>query len=416
MLRSLTFVFLGLFLSNIYSQDLQYVKESVQILSDSSMHGRGYVQNGDGLAATFIRNEMKKAGLKSYSNNYFQHFAMPINTFPDTVRVEVDGSSLQPGKDFVVESNAPAVNGSFELVFIPSDSVLKDSLHRIFPDILLKNKVVVTDGNNPLMHHDNPFGSAGIIFTEDKKVGWHVSNGFEVKNYFTLKIMKDKIPVNSKKIKIQINSKFERDHKTQNVIGYLKGTKEPDSIIVIGAHYDHLGMMGSEVWFPGANDNASGTSMMLDLARYFGKKKYRPDNTIVCIAFAGEEAGLLGSFWFVEHPPFPLSQVKMMINLDMVGSGSEGIKVVNGTILKTRFNQLKKINEQKKYLAKVSGRGEAANSDHYPFYAKGVPAFFIYTLGAESPAYHSIWDTTDNVPFTEYEDLFNLLTDFIKQL
>jgi Zn-dependent M28 family amino/carboxypeptidase len=88
--------------------------------------------------------------------------------------------------------------------------------------------------------------------------------------------------------------------------------------------------------------------------------------------------------------------------------------VVNGSVFHEKFNLLVKINDENRYLYQVSERGEAANSDHYPFYAAGVPCFFIYTLGSECKEYHNIYDNADNVPFTEYEDLFRLLTDFLK--
>lgn len=96
----------------------------------------------------------------------------------------------------------------------------------------------------------------------------------------------------------------------------------------------------------------------------------------------------------------------------MVGSGSEGIKVVNGTVFEKDFKKLQKINDKNNYLSKVSKRGEAANSDHYPFYYKGVPSFFIYTLGPECKEYHNVYDTPANVPFTKYNDLFKLITNF----
>jgi Zn-dependent M28 family amino/carboxypeptidase len=208
-------------------------------------------------------------------------------------------------------------------------------------------------------------------------------------------------------------SEFYDAFQTQNIIGYVKGKVQPDTFLVFTAHYDHLGQMGPEAYFPGGNDNASGTAMLLDLASYFSDKHNRPYYSVVFIAFGGEEAGLLGSFYYVNHPLFPLSQIKFLINIDMVGSGSDGIKVVNGSVFKNDFERMVKLNDKNNYLKKVSPRGAAANSDHFPFYDKGVPSFFIYTLGDECKEYHNIYDTPENVPYTEYDDLFRLLTDFM---
>ena len=188
----------------------------------------------------------------------------------------------------------------------------------------------------------------------------------------------------------------------------------PDSFVVFGAHYDHLGMMGSNTFFPGANDNGSGTAMLLDLAAYYAMPENQPDYSIAFIFFSGEEAGLLGSEYYTEHPLFPLKNIKFMLNLDMVGTGSEGIKVVNGSIFKQEFEKLKALNEKGGYLKSVNERGEAANSDHYYFYKKEVKCFFIYTLGGEYKEYHTVGDKAAGLPLTKYTELFRLVCDFVK--
>ena len=130
------------------------------------------------------------------------------------------------------------------------------------------------------------------------------------------------------------------------------------------------------------------------------------------IAFSGEEAGILGSKYFADHPTFPLKNIRFLINLDMVGTGSEGITAVNATVFKKEFAALQNINSEKGYLTKIKSRGEACNSDHCPLYQKGVPCFFIYTMGEEYTEYHNIYDLGTKIPLTEYSDLFRLLVDF----
>ncbi len=127
-----------------------------------------------------------------------------------------------------------------------------------------------------------PLGSKGIIFLMKDKVWWHVSNGKEVKDYFQLQILKDKIPDSAKTIAIHARNRYFENYQTQNVIGYVPGRNDPDSFFVFTAHYDHLGQMGSETFFPGANDNASGTAMLLDLARSFFTTQ-KPTGHFCCV-------------------------------------------------------------------------------------------------------------------------------------
>jgi len=110
---------------------------------------------------------------------------------------------------------------------------------------------------------------------------------------------------------------------------------------------------------------------------------------------------------------FPLEQIAFLINLDMVGTGSEGISVVNGKIFTRQYEKLAKINAEKAYVATVTQGGESCNSDHCPFYKKGVPAVFIFSKGKEHREYHNIYDSRDRIPFTDYTDIFSLMRDFI---
>jgi hypothetical protein len=99
----------------------------------------------------------------------------------------------------------------------------------------------------------------------------------------------------------------------------------------------------------------------------------------------------------------------------LLGTGDDGIMVVNGAILTKEFETLVKINEEKKLVKEVRKRGKARNSDHYWFTEAGVPAFFIYTLGGTT-SYHDIYDTEKQLPLTDYEDVFRLLTEFVRHL
>jgi Zn-dependent M28 family amino/carboxypeptidase len=214
-------------------------------------------------------------------------------------------------------------------------------------------------------------------------------------------------------LKVNAQAVLKKNYMTRNVIAYIKGSLQPDSFIVFTAHYDHLGQMGDGIYFPGANDNASGTSMLLNLADYFTANP--PGYSIAFICFSGEELGLLGSGYYVEHPLFPLGTIKFLVNLDIVGTGEDGIKVVNATEFPKQFDELLEINADKKYMKLISPRGKAANSDHYPFYLRDIPCFFIYTMGGIS-AYHDVNDRAETLPLTKYEELFKLLIEFERRV
>jgi aminopeptidase YwaD len=130
------------------------------------------------------------------------------------------------------------------------------------------------------------------------------------------------------------------------------------------------------------------------------------------MAFGAEEMGLLGSKFFVENPLFPLSTIKFLINLDIAGTGDEGITVVNGSIYKKEFDLLFSINDEHNYLPQVKSRGEACNSDHCLFHLNNVPSFFIYTLGGIK-AYHDVFDIPETLPLTKYKEYFKLLNSFV---
>jgi Zn-dependent M28 family amino/carboxypeptidase len=174
-------------------------------------------------------------------------------------------------------------------------------------------------------------------------------------------------------------------------------------------------MMGNKTMFPGGNDNASGTSMLLNLMQYFSNPANKPPFTLVFISFAAEEAGLLGSEYYTEHPTKDLSKIKFLLNLDLMGTGDDGIMVVNGSVYEKEFTVLEKINAEQKLLKTIGKRGKAQNSDHYYFTEKGVPSFFLYTTGGRT-AYHDIYDDGPGLPLTKFKEVFTLISTFIKTI
>ena len=194
---------------------------------------------------------------------------------------------------------------------------------------------------------------------------------------------------------------------TMNVIGVLKGTS--DKHVVIGAHMDHLGLDGDGDAYNGADDNASGTTAILELAEAFGKSDAKPKDTIVFIAFNAEELGLLGSKHYVNNPLLPLDDCKLMINLDMVGRLRGTTVTAQGGNLSRSVTQLvDKLDDNYPFDVNITAAGN--RSDHAPFNWNGVPVLFFHT--GTHPQYHR---TTDDPDLINYEGLVNI-AKFVKDL
>ena len=364
----------------VSAQDLAFGKKMVDTLTAPYFWGRGYTNEGMKKAADFLANEFKNYGLETMSGkNYFQAFSYPVNTFPGKMEVAINDKTLIPGVDFIVspETKGVKASGNFEQL---------DSIQ------FINRKEMV------------------VIKMQDK-LTWDISP--EVASYSLILVDKKALDKTPSSFKVNIDNKLISNFKTANVCGLVKGTAKPDSIIFITAHYDHLGGMGAATYFPGANDNASGVALLLNLAHYYAQhpQKY----SMGFILFAGEEAGLIGSKYFTENPLVPLKNIRFLINTDLAGTGEEGITVVNATEFPKEFALMNAVNDENKLLLKINSRGKAANSDHYFFTEKGVPSFFFYTLGGIK-AYHDVFDKAVTLPLNEHEDLFKLLVKFNQKL
>ena len=184
--------------------------------------------------------------------------------------------------------------------------------------------------------------------------------------------------------------------------------------MVFTAHFDHLGMMGDAL-FAGANDNASGSAFLLHQAQKTQNSTEKPHYSQVYVFFGAEEAGLVGSRYFVENSPLDLSAIKFVLNMDLMGTGEDGFAVVNATSFPKEFAIMEAINEEHKLFKRIKKRNQAANSDHFFFSQVGVPAFFIYTMGGLT-FYHDIYDLPATLPMSHVEEMSQLLDLFVKEL
>jgi aminopeptidase YwaD len=219
-----------------------------------------------------LSKQFKKVGLQPFGENYFQPFYMDVNTFPHQMQVNVSGVNIKPGLQFIVDAAACSATGRYSLYFV-SDSVLPQPEPNLA--YVIKKKFFATPQNKSDLKswlQKIPDGS-GIIYIEAEKLTWTVATNQN--KYWGISVLESAWPSTADSITINISAQFKHNYKTQNVIGYLPGSS--DTCLVVTAHYDHLGGMGKDVFFPGANDNASGVSMLLSLATHFAnlhERKY----------------------------------------------------------------------------------------------------------------------------------------------
>lgn len=206
------------------------------------------------------------------------------------------------------------------------------------------------------------------------------------------------------------------DVSSENVLGYIEGsdTKLKEELVIISAHYDHLGKRGEDV-FNGADDNGSGTSALLEIAEAFmlaKKNGHGPRRSVLIMMMTGEEKGLLGSAYYVNNPLFPLEKTVADINIDMIGredkrheNNGNYVYVIGSDRLST---QLHEINEQAnskyvnleldyKYNEKDDPNRYYYRSDHYNFAEKGIPSIFYFS--GTHKDYHRPTDTVDKINF-----------------
>lgn len=209
-----------------------------------------------------------------------------------------------------------------------------------------------------------------------------------------------------------------------NVIGMLEGSDPvlKKEYVVLGAHYDHLGRggegSGSLAQRPGdihygADDNASGTAGVLELARVLSAQKPRPKRTIIFMAFGGEEEGLLGSNYYVNNPLVPLANTVAMINMDMIGRMKDRRLVVGGVGTATEWREIIAADTEKLFQLTLNEDGFGP-SDHASFYIKQIPVLFFWT-GTHND-YHKPTDTFEKINYEDEAGILRLVARIVNQM
>lgn len=411
---------------SLEAQDTNYMHQVLQRLTSDQFHGRGYSYRGDSIAAEFIRSELRRHKVEPLGDNYYQNYNFSVFSMEGPLSFEVNGKRLKAFCQYRVPAWSQSAWGNYKVICLPAETLVdSDKLTKALKKHkeLLKEVFVYIDATafNAANDDDqkkfksalnylrqrNPFNSRGLIVGVKELNTYSPAYTDYEHGYSFVEVLAEAMPRKVKEIHCNIFTQFHPSYPTQNVCGFVKG--EVDTMIVFTAHYDHLGTMGDSVVFYGAHDNGSGVAALLDIARLTVHEK--PHYTHVFCFFSGEEAGLKGSKFFVEHPLIDLSKVRLLINIDMFCGGDEGLMVFNANSPQTKpyFDRLDNLNKALEVAKEIRPRENRPNSDHY-YFSLHVPAIFILTMGGRYGGYHDPSDVCNKCGLENYLNYIALIS------
>ncbi|MBN1650293.1 MAG: M20/M25/M40 family metallo-hydrolase [Bacteroidales bacterium] len=472
----LGFSFVFLFIScNVENPEIttKELNDHIQYLASDSLKGRYPGTEESRLAANYIKDNFNKGGLKSIGDQGFQKFlVVTAITAGDHNTLQFDDKKGVLNTDFAPFAYTKNDSLNAEVVFvgygfsIDNDKIKWDD----YAQVDVKGKwVLILMGDPETEDPESPFaqfagerdkvvtakdkGAAGVLFVNgpvfdkgDKLIGLNFdktrSNAgipvIHLKREFADQFLENKrieeleklandkrssISFASGKSLVATTDVKQQKVETENVLVFIEGNELKDEIIVLGAHWDHLGLGGpnSGSRMPdtiavhyGADDNASGVAGIIEVAEKIAQQKNLKRSVLV-IAFGAEEMGLLGSSYFTNNPLFELKQLKAMVNLDMIGRLKEDHSIMisgTGTSVESE-DLLKQLNADSTFSIGMSPEGFGA-SDHASFYAKDVPVFFLSTGAHED--YHTPFDQADRINLEGAKSIADYTYDLMMNL
>lgn len=452
------------------------IKKDLEFLAGDECQGRGLKTQGLVKAGEYIAKAFKEAGLQpAFGDTYFQPFTVHgtgklVNPISLAFKTDAGKVEYDYGKAFLATDGSGPGKVSAGMVFVGYGITNPDKKYDDYAGVDVKGKVVVVLRRMPradakedrFAPADSPFqslnakietaaqkGAAGILFVNDRGTAdttdplmtadrtrglffdgpvFHVKRDVvsDLLGGVSLTAIEEGIDKDLKPNSFAVKGltcatevTVERPaYPTRNVVGVLPGAGPlANETVVIGAHYDHLGL-GDEggslatktdqgkLAHYGADDNASGSSGLLELARRYGAVKNRQGRRLVFVSFSGEEQGLFGSKHYVKNPAFPLADTVFMINLDMVGrmvavedkdagNRKRDRLVVYGTGTAEGLDKLVDDTNKKFDMKLLKVPGGFGPSDHTSFYEKKVPVLFLFT--GTHKDYHKPTDTPDKI-------------------
>ena len=435
----------------------------IDYLASDELKGRDSGSEEIFEAAEYIADEFAEYGLKpAFDGNYFQEFPFVKNielTENNNLTFNANGKEISPKlwEDYITVPFSGNADVNAGLVFAGFGISATDLEYDDYTGINVKDKIVIVLRNTPepkvphsefdkysplrkkaSVARDN--GAAAIIFinpydenkASDDLVEFNFDRGGSVTGFSVVSINRSIVEtifkddgINLKDIHDEIietkkPSSFELKNSSAkistevkeveatswNVGGILEGNDPAlkNEWLIIGAHFDHLGMGGEGSLYRGdepqihngADDNASGTTGVLELAEKFASQKDKLKRSVAFFTFSGEELGLLGSNYLVNHLPFPVEEAVTMINMDMIGRLKDSSLIVYGTGTSSNFKDL--LNKENKYGFKLTFNDEGFGpSDQSSFYGAKIPVLFFFTGTHED--YHKPSDDTEKINF-----------------
>ncbi len=448
----------------------------IKYLSSDELKGRLTGSEGDSLAAEYIKKELASYGFVPLSGDGLQRFRVTTGILPGKDNsLSIDGKSFTPEEDFIPMAFSSNAGLDAGVVFagygfsINTDSLRWDD----YRGLDVKGKWVLILSGDPEPEKTTsvfiPFsndrdkaliakdmGAAGVLIVAGPlsdpqdtleapgTEGYSVDiPALRIKRELAdiilshsntdIGLLEKKLNDSRKpfcfdtKAEVKGNADIVRKQaSTRNVVMILPGEDEllKNEYIIIGAHFDHLGMGGpgsssravdTTGIHHGADDNASGVAMMLELAEKFAGTKGSHKRSIVCAAFTGEEEGLLGSKHFTEEPGIDLSRVNAMINLDMVGRLNETNNLqIAGVGTATELKDIVYANSDTSVIKLTLSDEGYGPSDHSSFYGKNIPVLFYFT-GAHLD-YHTPSDTWDKINYNGMVEISDLIFSVAEEL
>jgi hypothetical protein len=405
---------------------LESLKTNIAYLADDKLEGRRAGSQGEALAVSFITEQFTKAGLqpKGEKGGYIQLFTIDDGkNLKPTSLFQVNGNDLKPGSEF------------FPMGYSPDSRLIEAATSTALAE---KNAPWFKDLADPLVNNkDNPHfdlqefiltaiknasakGASALILYNSSEIPDNLKFEPKYKSdmasipviYVTRAAWNEHIKDQSAAYDFKIRVETEPLTRTaHNVAGYIDNGAQ--TTVVFGAHFDHLGYgedgnsmirTGEKLIHNGADDNASGTAALIEIAKLMKKSKLKKHNYLF-LAFSGEELGLFGSKYYVEHPTVSLNTVDYMINMDMVGRMNDSTKTitVGGFGTSPTWATIIKNDPKAKFSVKIDSSGTGP-SDHTSFYRKDIPVLFFFT-GLHGD-YHR---PTDDAPKINYMGEFYIV-------
>lgn len=445
-------------LSEINKEDLL---NNVKILTSKEFDGRLPGSEGYKKAAQFAADKFYELGLwYAGDENYFQYLNVEYNKIdaPAIFKSIVDADTInyKIGKDFVLRGFTGSNSFILPVVFCGYGISRPDFHYDDYEGINVKNKIVMVFKQNPKWKNNDKdwgtnypreksliaktHGAKGILFVSlpnDKEpqpligsvlhgegeqpvdfpqlhISLDAANTLLSKTGFTIsdcqtKIDKKKKPLSINlltKVQIEVNARYEKNVKTFNVVGMTEGSdsKLKNEFVIIGAHLDHVGSQAG-LLFPGANDNASGSAGVLQIAKAFVKGGLLPKRSVIFVLFASEEQGLNGAKHFVESWKKGYDKIVAMINLDCIGYG-DSIQIGNGKSAPKLWEIANQI-DKTKFNFMVEKTWSGGGADAAPFHEKEIPCLYFVTTNSYDHL-HLPTDEVETLNPSLYETLVKL--------